>query len=384
MVNTILIVLKHFNFGGTERYAINLANTLTKKGFLVIIVGGKGPMDSYINSNIKVIHAPIGRRMPNKKISEEIILSVAKKFKPQVIHAQCRNSLICSQLARRKLGIPVVVHEHLSYQKDEYSFVAKELKENSDKIITVTNYVAEEIVAAGLKRNNVKTIYNGINLDDFPLINENEKKESRKLLGVLPSDKVVLCLSRIVPGKGIENLVDAFTVVSKKISNAKLVIAGDDELHSTKGRIKKTLVERNLSEKVFLFPGQFNIRKFHAAADVFCYPPINRGMAVMEAMASSLPIVAKENLRKPFVAEDNKAGLLVKSDSYIELSEKLIVLLENKELAKTLGTAGREKIREEFNMDKNTLETLAVYREAISDIILKQGSLQMFEYVSED
>ena len=35
-------------------------------------------------------------------------------------------------------------------------------------------------------------------------------------------------------------------------------------------------------------------------------------------------------------------------------------------------------------MDKNTLETLAVYREAISDIILKQGSLQMFEYVSED
>ena len=330
MVNTILIVLKHFNFGGTERYAINLANTLTKKGFLVIIVGGKGPMDSYINSNIKVIHAPIGRRMPNKKISEEIILSVAKKFKPQVIHAQCRNSLICSQLARRKLGIPVVVHEHLSYQKDEYSFVAKELKENSDKIITVTNYVAEEIVAAGLKRNNVKTIYNGINLDDFPLINENEKKESRKLLGVLPSDKVVLCLSRIVPGKGIENLVDAFTVVSKKISNAKLVIAGDDELHSTKGRIRKTLVERNLSEKVFLFPGQFNIRKFHAAADVFCYPPINRGMAVMEAMASSLPIVAKENLRKPFVAEDNKAGLLVKSDSYIELSEKLIVLLENK------------------------------------------------------
>ena len=384
MVNTILIVLKHFNFGGTERYAINLANTLTKKGFLVIIVGGKGPMDSYINSNIKVIHAPIGRRMPNKKISEEIILSVAKKFKPQVIHAQCRNSLICSQLARRKLGIPVVVHEHLSYQKDEYSFVAKELKENSDKIITVTNYVAEEIVAAGLKRNNVKTIYNGINLDDFPLINENEKKESRKLLGVLPSDKVVLCLSRIVPGKGIENLVDAFTVVSKKISNAKLVIAGDDELHSTKGRIKKTLVERNLSEKVFLFPGQFNIRKFHAAADVFCYPPINRGMAVMEAMASSLPIVAKENLRKPFVAEDNKAGLLVKSDSYIELSEKLIVLLENKELAKKLGIAGREKIREEFNMDKNTLETLAVYREAISDIILKQGSLQMFEYVSED
>lgn len=384
MVNTILIVLKHFNFGGTERYAINLANTLTKKGFLVIIVGGKGPMDSYINSNIKVIHAPIGRRMPNKKISEEIILSVAKKFKPQVIHAQCRNSLICSQLARRKLGIPVVVHEHLSYQKDEYSFVAKELKENSDKIITVTNYVAEEIVAAGLKRNNVKTIYNGINLDDFPLINENEKKESRKLLGVLPSDKVVLCLSRIVPGKGIENLVDAFTVVSKKISNAKLVIAGDDELHSTKGRIRKTLVERNLSEKVFLFPGQFNIRKFHAAADVFCYPPINRGMAVMEAMASSLPIVAKENLRKPFVAEDNKAGLLVKSDSYIELSEKLIVLLENKELAKKLGTAGRKKIREEFNMDKNTLETLAVYREAISDIILKQGSLQMFEYVSED
>lgn len=365
MVKSVLIVLKHLNFGGSERYAISLANALANKNILVMLVAGQGPYAPHISPKIKLFFAPISRSGRGNQISEKIIFDIARKYKPQVIHTQCRNSLLCCQVTRKTLRIPVISHEHLAYKDNEYAFVVNELNSNCDNVITITPYIAKKLVQNGLEKSKVKTVLNGVNLNDFPPIIKEEKIKACNSLNLRPDDKVILCLSRIVPGKNLEQLIDAFRIVYRKIPNAKLIIAGDDEWGGTKVKVEDKIKKHNLSGKALLYSAQFDIRKFHCVADVFCYPPINRGMAVMEAMASGLPIVAKESLTKPLVAEHNIHGLLVQTDKVYELAGQLITLLRKKTLAGQMGKAARQRIEEKFNFDHVVKKTLKVYQQTI-------------------
>ncbi|MDD5147150.1 MAG: glycosyltransferase family 4 protein [Candidatus Daviesbacteria bacterium] len=365
MIKSVLIVLKQLNFGGSERYAINLANALINNNISVILVAGQGPYASHISPKIKLFFAPISRSRQNKQIAEKIIFDIAKKYKPQLIHAQCRNSLLCCQLARRVFQIPVISHEHLAYKASEYAFVVNELNSNCDIVITIAPYLAKRLIRNGLKKTRVKIVLNGINLNNFTSITNEERIETRNSLNLTSYNRVILCLSRIVPGKGIEKLVDAFKIVCKRIPSARLIIAGDDEWGDTKAKIEEKIMKSNLSGKVLIYPAHFDIRKFHSAADVFCYPPINRGMAVMEAMASELPIVAKRSLTKPFVVEHNIHGLLLQTDKVGELADQLTILLRKKALARQMGRAARQRIKEKFNLDDVIRITLKIYQQAI-------------------
>lgn len=89
-------------------------------------------------------------------------------------------------------------------------------------------------------------------------------------------------------------------------------------------------------------------------------------MAVMEAMASELPIVAKRALTKPFVAEHNIHGLLLKTDEVGELADQLTILLRRKELARQMGKAARQRIIEKFNLDDVIKKTLNIYKLVIN------------------
>lgn len=365
MINSVLIVLKQLNFGGSERYAINLANALVDKNISVILVAGQGPYVPYISPKIKLFFAPISRDGQNKYLAEKIIFDIVKKNKPQLIHAQCRNSLLCCQLARRVFKIPIISHEHLAYKPSEYAFVVNELNSNCDMVITIAPYLAQRLIRSGLEKHRIKVVLNGINLNDFTPITKEERIKTRNSLNLTSYDKVILCLSRIVPGKGIERLVDAFEIVHKRVPNARLIIAGDDEWGGTKAKIEEKVIISNLAGKASIYPAHFNIRKFHSVADVFCHPSINRGMAVMEAMASELPIIAKRSLTKPFVAEHNIHGLLLQTDGVEELADQLTILLRRKVLARQMGKAARKRIEKKFNLDTVLKKILKVYGELV-------------------
>lgn len=366
MVKSVLIVLKQLNFGGSERYAINLANALVDKNISVVLIAEKGPYASHISPKIKLFSAPIARSGHDKQASERIIFDIVRRYKPQLIHAQCRNSLLCCQLARKIFKIPVISHEHLAYKTGEYAFVVNELNSNCDMVITIAPYLASRLIRNGLKKSKVKIVLNGVNLNDFAFITKEERMKARSSLKLTSSNKVILCLSRIVEGKGLKELVDAFKIVNQRIPSARLIIAGDDEWGSTKANIEGEILKSNLSGKVLIYPACFDIRKFHSVADIFCYPSISRGMAVMEAMASGLPIVAKRVLTKPFVAEHNIHGLLLKTNEVGELADKLTILLKRKTLAIQMGKAARERIEERFNLDKVIKKILTIYQQAVN------------------
>src|SRR5260221_1567384 len=372
MVTSVLIVLKHLIYGGTERYALNLANKLSEKGIQVTLISGDGPLAEYVSPKVNLFIMPISRKPRIKYSIERKILELAKACKPQIIHAQCRTSMVCSQLARVTLNIPLVTHEHHMYDNIDYPFIVGELRDGAEKIITIGPYTKRKLVTNGLKTQGIVSILNGVDVKNILSISLQEKKYARKSLHLSSRDKIVLCFSRLEPAKNIARLVIAFIQIAKKIPQAKLLIVGDDQDGSTKSYIQKIIEENRLQEKVFLIDGTYDIRKYHAVADVFCYPPLGKGMAVMEAMAAGLPIVGKRTNRMPFVMEDGVSGFMTDATSQYkidsdEIAEKLLWLLERPDVAKQMGKAGRARIEEKFTLEKVVSNILSVYEDVLND-----------------
>lgn len=364
MIKRVLLVVKPFNLAGTERSAMNYAQFLIDKGIEVYLVTDYGTYAPYVPSQIKSFFVPVGKeQLDNKVVFEKTVLAVVRKYKLDLIHAHGRNALLCCQLARKKTNVPVIAHEHMGYSDEEYSFVANQLNNFSDKVIVVGPNTARKLIYNGLPRRKVKVVLNGIRTGDFPIISDEEKLRARNFFKLEQSDKVVLCLSRIVLGKEIDKLIDAFKIVLEKFPNVKLFIAGDDDKLITKKKILKQIKKENLTKKIFVYPAQYNIRLFHSIADIFCHPPIGKGMAVMEAMASGLPIIAKETFKKPFVVEDRIDGLLTRTTEPQELAKKMLYLLSKPRFSRTLGQNARKKIIENFDLTKSGNRILSVYNE---------------------
>ncbi len=372
MVKTVLVVLKHLIFGGTEKYTLNLVNSLADKGINVILVTGGGPLKSYISSGIKVFYTPINRKVRIKEISEWKILDIARKYKPQIIHTQCRTAMICSQLPRKLLNIPLITHEHHMYDDVvDYPYIVGELDTNADKIATIGPYTSKKLVKYGIKKSKVVTILNGVDVSILPVSDE-ERLKNRQLLGFSGYEKIVACICRIVRGKGIDKLALGFSKVAKRIPDAKLIIVGDDEENFFLPILKEIVRKEGLQKKILIYPGEYDIRKYHAIADVFCYPALGKGMAVMEAMAAGLPVVGNKTIKKPLVMEDKLSGLMTESTAQFkidpdQIAQKLIYLLKRPALAKKMGEAGRKRIEEKFNLDKSIKKTIEVYENVIEE-----------------
>ncbi len=370
MIKSVMVVVKHLIYGGTEKYTLNLVNALAGKGVSVILITGGGPLAEYISSKVKVFVMPISRKYRIKQITERKIQEIAAVYKPQVIHTQCRTSLVCVQLARNSMNIPVITNEHHMYEQVDYPFIVNELKDCADKIITAGPYTSKELVKYGLEKDKITTILNGIDVRQIVPVTDEERQSARGFFNLSKADKVVVCLSRIEPGKGIDKLAMGFIKVVKKVPRAKLIITGDDQWNLVKPVIKKIINDNNLQDRCFVFPGEYDIRKYHAVADVFCYPAIAKGMAVMEAMAAGLPVVGNQTVRKPLVVEDNISGLMTEPTALFkidpdQIAKKLIYLLNRPELIKRMGKAARQRIEKRFNLDNVTKKTLKVYQQTI-------------------
>jgi len=371
MITSVLIVHQHLIYGGAEKYTLNLVNSLVDKGIKVALVTGEGPLAEYLSPKVNHYIVPISRSPHVKKQTEISIYKIAKAHQVQIIHTQCRTSMLNSQLARTKLQIPLITHEHHMYNPEEYTQAVEELQEGADKIITIGPYTAQALIENGLQKS-ITPIINGINMKNILPISQKEKFIARSSLNLEKSDKVIVCISRLEPGKGIDKLVRAFAIVAQTLPQAKLVVVGDDATQKTLSQITRIVKKHKLTNNFFYYPGEYNIRKYHAIADVFCYPPLGKGMAVMEAMAAGLPVVGKKTVKKPLVVEDKINGLMTEPSALYsidpdQIAEKLIYLLHRPQLCRSMGKLGRKKIMSEFTLQRVIHHVLKVYSDTLLD-----------------
>ncbi|WP_336216910.1 glycosyltransferase family 4 protein [Nonomuraea sp. LPB2021202275-12-8] len=168
---------------------------------------------------------------------------------------------------------------------------------------------------------------------------------------------VVVCVSRLVPRKGQDQLIRAWPEVLRAVPDAVLLLVGG-------GPHRRELEKLAAGRPSIVFTGTVpaaDLPGYYAAADVFAMPCRTRwggvdveglGIVFLEASATGLPVVAGASGGAPEAVRHRETGLVVDGERAEEVAAALIELLENPDQARKLGEAGRDWIAREWSWDQ--------------------------------
>lgn len=205
-----------------------------------------------------------------------------------------------------------------------------ETLQNATIIFTASDNTRNSIINDyRIDEEKVVTVYEGVNLKEFPTFEKDY------------SSKTILFAGVEFDRKGGPTLVKAFEEVKKEITDTKLVIVGSTPSVRDKNIIVKGYTSRNA------------LLQLYTDASVFAMPSICEpfGIVFLEAMAYKTPCIGSTVDAMPEIIEDGKTGFLAPPNDYKQLADKLILLLEDKNLMKRMGEQGRKRVENYFTWD---------------------------------
>ena len=175
--------------------------------------------------------------------------------------------------------------------------------------------------------------------------------------------------------KGAVSILKAIPYILKKFRKVYFVFIGPPTIAFNRelSKIQKAIHPRVINLTPDNLTGYYDVKKIAAfnETDVFLMPSRSDayGIAFLEAWASGKPVIGANIGATPEVIRDKVDGLLVEFDDYIDIAEKVVLLLKKKRLSKKLGIEGRNKVQEHLSWNIIAKKTHETYQE----LILKQG-----------
>ncbi len=180
--------------------------------------------------------------------------------------------------------------------------------------------------------------------------------------------KTVLYVGRMVREKGVHTLIEGFEAVLRTHNGVRLILVGE-------GPVKEALIHevqrRGIADHVQFtgYVDQQTLIGLYKTSDIFVLPSHYEpfGMAVLEAMASGLPVVVSDAGGLSEIVEDHITGLKVQPGNAQSLAEAISLLLDNGALANLLTRNAQRLIREKYDWNLVAEKTIAAYRRAVED-----------------
>ena len=177
----------------------------------------------------------------------------------------------------------------------------------------------------------------------------------------------LLTVGRLEREKGHSILLEAISLLEHRGVPVLLEVVGDG---SRLDSLRRQARDLGISERITFAGavGQDRIREHYLAADAFCLPSLGEGIPVvlMEALASGLPVIASNTMGIPELIEDGATGLLVSPGRPEDLAAAIERLAGDRSLGGRLGAAGRDRVMEEFNLDRGAEILRAAFLETLS------------------
>lgn len=380
------------NVSGVATATKNLANNLVKNGHeAFVFTPGKlyrtkidRSFVDYPVYRLKSVINPFRHGYRITSVSDREIEKLLRTIKPDLIHIQ--DPVVIGQSLRRvgkKLGVPVVVTNHfsleyaLSYVK-ALSFMMPILRKmlvwylvtfynKCDHVITPTKTFKKQLESWGVKTP-VSAISNGIETARFVKKYSADEIKAVKQKYALSDKPTVLYLGRIDKDKSIDVLVKSVPLVLEKI-DAHFIIAGKGgEVENIKKLSSELKIKKNITFIGFLDHNSDDFVLIYKSASLFAIPSTieTQSLVTLEAMASSLPVVAADAGALPELAHNNINGFLFTPFDEKELAEKIIFILSDKDRIEKMGEESH-KIAMTHEMNYAFAEMLELYKNVIKE-----------------
>jgi len=164
--------------------------------------------------------------------------------------------------------------------------------------------------------------------------------------------KRLLYTGRLAATKGLPILFESLVALKPSHPDILLTIVGDG---SDRTELEQMTAQLELNDNVKFvgYKSQAEVREYMQETDVFVLPSFAEGVPVslMEAMAAGVPVVTTQIAGVSELVENGVSGYIVPAGDGITLAERIKTLLTEPQLRSQFGTAGREKIEKEFNLN---------------------------------
>ena len=377
---------------GVSTSILMLEHALTKLGHEVFIITVSDNKKDYVlENNGHILRLPsvnLANCYDYKMTSVYPIKAVnmIKKMNLDVIHSNVEFTVgIFARVVSEQLSIPLVHTYHTNWE-DYTHYITKNKKILDDICKKLLKYlmvffedktVTELIVPSNKIYNlfkdkykftkNIHIIQTGIETSKFYKENFNQKdiNSLKKKLGIKKKDFVVMTVSRLAKEKSVDRIINNHKELVKKYSNMKLLIVGDGpDIDKLKDEAKSL----GVSDSV-IFTGKVplsDIPIYYQLGNVFVTASKSetQGLTVVEAISSSLPVVAvKDDSFVNSVIEDFNGFVFTDDEKYINSISKLY---EDKDLYNRLSNQSR-LLSADFSSEYFALKVLKVYETAIEN-----------------
>lgn len=379
---SILLVTNQLIYGGAERYTVSVANELVKRSRKVVVVTRGGPMSKLLSKKVKIYYAPV--RETDIISRFRTVLAITKacwKENIQIIHTQSTTGALAARIAGIFFKVPIIKTAH-GWPEGQFPSVARTLNFTTDKVVMISDWLSRRLVSFGLNKNKARTILNGINVEEFALV-KLDREKSRKRLGFTNKDKLIISVARIVPEKQFEQLIYWFPYILARVPNAKLLIVGSGGADGDdyRNRVIEQTRKAGLGRYIKFLEGTDKVAELLKIADVFCTPSVGKGLAVLEAMAAGLPVVARKPRGLVDTVVDGVNGLLFTGGDWVTMVEKVAMLLGNKQISIEFGKQGKILVNSRYTLSQmvdalEELYSLLVKKATTDRKILVSNTLQ--------
>lgn len=349
--------------GGVEEQMLTLANGLDRARFEVSLVCPKdllGMLESDLAHDVTTRDVTV--RHWSDVSSVRRLASHFKDLAPDIVHSHLFLASMFGSTIAKITGVPLTVETchvaevwRTSWLKKS-CLVDRYFSRYVDHFIAVSHAMQRYLVRAKkIQGGKITVVWNGRDLRAFSVTRRGDFELDN------PDGKLVVgVVGRLEPQKGHTHLIQAIPTILQQCPNAIFAFLGDGQLRSS---LEEQCRRVGVTGAVRFLGYRRDVVGFLGSIDLFVLPSLFEGLplAVIEASAAGLPIVATAVDGTPEVVIDGETGYLVPPAESEALGKSIVELLQNPARRKLLGSAAAKRAREHFDLAAQISATEKVY-----------------------
>ena len=366
--DVVLHVISSGGLYGIERMLLNLLPELQRQGCPVALLCLDG-QDADIARASESLGIPTAAVDATRRIAPRAWRDLYRKIgahRPRLVHVHGYKATILAGAAARARRVPLVATYHSVAEKAvEHSralsgYLAMEtlFLRRCRAVAAVSEQIARELEARRVLRRRIRVIPNGIATP----VADHAVVRAAAATGFRPS---VLSLSRLAPEKNVDLIIAAIAALRTEFPQIGLVVAGDGPLLE---KLRAHAATLGVQDSIRFVGFVREVNPLFQESDAFVLASQTEGMpiALLEAMAHGIPIVASRVGGIPSMVDDECDALLVEPRDLQRLVKAIRRVIGDKQLRTTLAAAAQARFQRDYSAEGMARSYIGLYDEAVS------------------
>jgi glycosyltransferase involved in cell wall biosynthesis len=369
---TILQTCYSRSWGGLEMQALEVSLHLARRGHCVWLSAPPGSNLDEEGRSAGLHTLPMDVRGHVHPMMMVRILRALSRLSVEIVHSHHSKDLatLAPSLRLLRRRIPLVLSKRMGSGVRKTDPLHRLIYSRVDRVLAISSVIRQNVVdTTPMDPGKVLLLFDAVDTDRFEPSRVNDRERIRRDFGVAPGEMLIGTVGRFSPGKGHEELLEATRILAARGLQFKLLIAGEASYGERDYEQRIRALAQTLGlERIVRFTGfRRDVPEIMSALDLFVFPSHAEafGLVLIEAMAMERPVVSTNCDGVLDIVVDGVTGLTVPPKDPVALAAAIERMLADGTLRDRSGKAGRQRVLEMFDQEKQIDRLESIYAELI-------------------